>query len=68
VVLNLCALSLSDLVRAERSAYGDSLLHMAEAAVAGSIILMAHQGIRMGEQRGVVNEGWSMIPIAFDNS
>jgi len=46
-----------DLLRAERSAYDGSLLHMAAAAVAGSIILMAHQGIRTGEQRGVVNEG-----------
>jgi len=46
-----------DCVRAERSVYGESFLHMATAAVAGSIIMMAYQGIRMGEQRGNVAEG-----------
>jgi hypothetical protein len=46
-----------DSVRTERSIYGDSFLHMVGAAVAASIILMAYQGIRMGEQRGAVDEG-----------
>ena len=39
-------------VRFERSIYGDTFLHMAAAAVAASVISMAHQGIRLGERRG----------------
>ncbi|MBV8816529.1 MAG: hypothetical protein JO271_18730, partial [Verrucomicrobia bacterium] len=39
-------------VRFERSIYGDSFLHMAAAALAASIISIAHQGIRLGERRG----------------
>jgi hypothetical protein len=39
-------------LRLERSIYGDSFLHMAGAAVATSIISIAHQGIRLGERQG----------------
>jgi hypothetical protein len=46
-----------DWVRAERSIFGDSFLHMAGAAVAASIISMAYQGVMLGEHRGNVPEG-----------
>ena len=47
-----------EILRLERSVYGNTFLHMASAAVAASIISIADQGIRLGErQQGSTTSG-----------